>query len=100
MNMKRNRQSLPIALCAAASLSAFVAPASADDSLSERIATGVARYIAAQGNAALAQIRSKLADTLRERMTLYAPPTPQAIRPQPSRNDEGAGPSQRIRRPR
>lgn len=89
--MNKNRQSLLIALSVALGLSAFAAPAAADSSLGERVATGIGRYIAAQGNAALSEIRSNLAETLGERMELYVPQAPNDINPQPSQNDEGAG---------
>lgn len=45
-------------------LMGFQGAAHANDSLTQRVVTGVGQAIAAQGNAALIQIRSELSDTI------------------------------------
>lgn len=47
-------------------LMGFQGAAHADDSLTQRVVTGVGQVIAAQGNAALAQIRSELGETIEQ----------------------------------
>ncbi|MEW6168146.1 MAG: hypothetical protein AB1651_10675 [Pseudomonadota bacterium] len=60
-------------LVLASALLGFNAAARADDGLGQRVATGVGRVIAAQGNAALQQIREELRETLEDRLAPYLP---------------------------
>jgi hypothetical protein len=60
-------------LVLASTLLGFNAAAQADDGLGQRVATGVGRVIAAQGNAALVQIREELRETVENRLAPYLP---------------------------
>ena len=51
--------------------------AQADDSLTQRVVTGVGQVIAAQGNAALTQIRVELGQTIEQALKPLLP-TPEA----------------------
>lgn len=55
----------------------FQGAAHANDSLTQRVVTGVGQVIAAQGNAALVQIRSELGETIENALkpVLPAPET-------------------------
>ncbi|MFA5937915.1 MAG: hypothetical protein WC809_01055 [Sinimarinibacterium sp.] len=68
---KLPRKSLSVLV--AASLLGFSSIASADGSLSQRVATGVGRVIAAQGNAALDQIREELGQTIEKTIQPWLP---------------------------
>ncbi len=55
----------------------FQGAAHADDSLTQRVVTGVGHVIAAQGNAALTQIRTELGQTIEQALKPLLP-TPDA----------------------
>ncbi|MDT0497964.1 hypothetical protein RM530_11405 [Algiphilus sp. W345] len=61
-------------------LSSFAAHA-ADASLSGRAATGIGQYIAAQGNAALAELRQRFVAELSDRIQLFVPEPPAELEP-------------------
>ncbi len=67
-----NRNILKTALAAAALLG-FSVSAQAEESLTQRVATGVGQAIAAQGNAALIKIREELQQGLIETMSPLLP---------------------------
>jgi hypothetical protein len=68
-----NRQTrTTLSILAASLMLAASASASADDGLS-RVATGVGRAIATQGNAALMSIREEIRETLRETLAPLLP---------------------------
>jgi len=54
-------------------LAGLAFPATADDSLTDRAASAVGHYIAAQGNAALVQIREELTRDLARQIRPYLP---------------------------
>lgn len=61
-------------------LSSFAANA-ADASLSGRAATGIGQYIAAQGNAALAELRQRFVAELSDQIQLFVPEPPAELKP-------------------
>ena len=61
------------AAAAIVALAAFAGPASAQDNLPARAISAVGYAIAAQGDAALVQIRQELKDTLLEQLRPYLP---------------------------
>jgi hypothetical protein len=70
--MNRTTRSMFSALALAALLAASV-PAQADEGIAVRVATGVGRVIAAQGNAALATIRAEIKDTVKDTLQQFLP---------------------------
>ncbi|MEQ1439943.1 hypothetical protein AAG565_11300 [Fontimonas sp. SYSU GA230001] len=58
---------------ALAALLGFSGLAAADDGLTQRVATGVGRVIAAQGNAALTLIREELDQTIQKTIQPWLP---------------------------
>ena len=58
---------------AATGLLGLSSVASADEGLAQRVATGVGRVIAAQGNAALEQIREELGQTIEKTIQPWLP---------------------------
>lgn len=85
MNMLK-RNTLKAALAATALLG-ISATAQADDSLTHRVATGVGQVIAAQGNAALIQIREELQQRLIETVSPLLPSPELAGQPAPATPD-------------
>jgi hypothetical protein len=82
-----NRNTLK-AVLAATVLLGISATAHAEESLSHRVATGVGQVIAAQGNAALIQIREELQERLIYTMSPLLPPHPElAGQPAPATPD-------------
>ena len=71
--MNRKLSHLTLGLFSGALLLASSLPAAADDSAGTRIATGVGRVIATQGNVALARIREELKDNLLETLKPLLP---------------------------
>lgn len=69
--MNRTTRSIFTALFAVALLG--TAPVHAEESLVSRVATGVGHAIAAQGNAALAQIREEVKDKLADSIKPFLP---------------------------
>lgn len=69
--LKTPRKALSVLL--AASLLGLSNAASADEGLTQRVATGVGRVIAAQGNAALVQIREELGQTIEKTIQPWLP---------------------------
>ncbi|MEC9358029.1 MAG: hypothetical protein VX836_09175 [Pseudomonadota bacterium] len=78
--MSIKRTSLMTAAAAALALSSFAANA-ADASLSGRAATGIGQYIAAQGNAALAELRQRFVAELSDQIQLFVPEPPAELKP-------------------
>lgn len=79
-NSMKNR--IGVALVAL-SFTAFAAPAAADD-ITTRTAVAVGQAIAAQGNAALAEIRQEIKDALMEQIKPLLPePAPESPPPVP-----------------
>ncbi len=71
--MNRKLHHLTFSILSGALLLASSLPAAAADSSGARIATGVGRVIAAQGNVALVRIREELKDNLLETLKPLLP---------------------------
>lgn len=77
MSIKRTSLTSAAAVLA---LSSFAANA-ADPRLSGRAATGIGQYIAAQGNAALAELRQRFMAELSDQIRLFVPEPPAELKP-------------------
>lgn len=75
MNKLSNKtfKSHALSVLVAAGLMGLSNVASADDGLAQRVATGVGRVIAAQGNTALVQIREELGHTIEKTIQPWLP---------------------------
>lgn len=80
---------LTLSLFAGSMLLGASLPAAAADSVGARVATGVGRIIAAQGNAALAHIREELKDNLLDTLKPLLPDE-QTRAPAEGRSDQQA----------
>lgn len=73
MNKLSHKALKTLHVVAAAGLLGLSSAASADEGLAQRVATGVGRVIAAQGNAALMQIREELGQTIEKTIQPWLP---------------------------